>query len=133
MTTGLGDTLAGLMAAQDKATRKEEDAKPKRKRKKFPSEEQRKRLTVDIDMEERVADVLRYLSDNPPESYNGGESEPIRPGDLATAAMIAGLVLFSKGELQVVAEWTVNSHGLRRLDLVQDLEQDWDTLVGSVV
>lgn len=124
----VGDTLGALLE-QDQAAGQDDrpqGARGERKEPRYPSEAARRRLTVDVDLEPCVGQALNALAARPPACYGQG---PIRPGDLATAALMAGLVAFARGELEVTAEWTASSRGHRRIDLMQVFDEAWGSVV----
>ena len=120
--TGLDATLADLLEEDEAAGQVEAT----RKRPRYRSEDQRVKLSLDVDLEPCVGEVIRRLAANPPAVYGEG---PIRTGDLATAALVIGLVAIDGQQAGIEAEWTNRSRGARNVGLVQKLDEEWDRIV----
>ncbi len=108
-------------------SRERQRSRGPRKRPRYPSEDQRVRLTLDVDLEPQVAEVLRVIAENGQDKFYG--PDPIRLGDLGTAALMIGLLAIVKNTADIEAEWTSSSRGRRSVIVGQDLTQDWHTLV----
>lgn len=124
----LGDTLGALIEQDQTAGREDgpQGARGERKRPRYRSEEARQRITFDVDLEPCLPRVVKALADHPPACYGEG---PIRPGDVAAAALMHGLAAFARGELEVSAEWTPFSRGQRRIDVAQSFDEVWGSTV----
>jgi len=127
---GLGDTLSALTQSHATAVQGEnpelQGARGQRAKPRYRSETTRAKMTIDIDAEPTVKDVLAAMAENPPPAYGPG---PIRLGDWAVAALQLGLLALAEGHDDVQAAWTYASRGARRIEFSEELEEKWWTLV----
>jgi hypothetical protein len=69
------------------------------------------------------------MAENAQALYGPGR---IRQGDLATAALMVGLLAIAGGEADIEPEWTARSRGSRNVSLGPDFEEEWDILVQAL-
>lgn len=121
---GLDDTLSTLASDHDVAVGDQPvGARGQRKRPRYRSEAERRKLTVDVSLEPSLPTVLHVLAGNPPAAYGEGA---IRQDDLAAAALVYGLLAYARGELPIEGEWTIRSRGRRTLVLCKEMDDQWD-------
>ena len=117
------DVDLAALSARMQGKERLQGSRGRRKRPRYPSEDRRQRLTLDIALEPLVADVLRVIAENEQDQFFG--PDPIMLGDLGTAALMIGLAAIVEGSTDIEAEFMFQHRGKRSIVIGPDLEREW--------